>query len=114
MMLSQLFNIATLFVLPFWALMILLPNWKFTQCIMKSYLPFLALAVLYLYLFITSITSDTQALLNPHLENITKLFTDERAITIGWIHFIVVDFFVGRFIYWEGQRTGIYVCLLDH
>ncbi|HBE35357.1 MAG TPA: DUF4281 domain-containing protein, partial [Cyanobacteria bacterium UBA11368] len=43
-MISQLFDIANIFVLPFWALMIILPNWGITRKIMESYLPFVALA----------------------------------------------------------------------
>ncbi|MEH2307382.1 ABA4-like family protein [Nostoc sp.] len=107
MTISQLFNVANLFVLPFWALMILLPNWKVTRQIMSSYLPFVLLAVAYLYLFISSITPENaQALSNPQLADIAKFFADETAAATGWIHFLVMDLFVGRWIYWEGQKTG--------
>ncbi|WP_427158375.1 ABA4-like family protein [Aliinostoc sp. HNIBRCY26] len=106
---TQLFNVANVFVLPFWALMILLPNWKVTRRIMESYIPFLPLAGAYLYLFITSITPENaQALSNPQLADIAKFFADEKAAATGWIHFLVMDLFVGRFIYWEGQKTGIW------
>ncbi len=106
---TQLFNVANVFVLPFWALMILLPNWKVTRRVMESYIPFLPLAGAYLYLFITSITPENaQALSNPQLADIAKFFADEKAAATGWIHFLVMDLFVGRFIYWEGQKTGIW------
>lgn len=109
MNITQLFNVANLFVLPFWALMILLPNWKVTRRIMESYLPFVPLAGAYLYLFITSITPENaQALSNPQLADIARFFADEKAAATGWIHFLVMDLFVGRWIYWEGQKTGIW------
>lgn len=109
MAIAQLFNGANLFVLPFWALMILLPNWGVTRRVMESYLPFVALAGLYLYLFISSITPESaQALSNPQLADIAHFFADEKAAATGWIHFLVMDLFVGRWIYWEGQRTGIW------
>ncbi|MEH2141142.1 ABA4-like family protein [Nostoc sp.] len=109
MTISQLFNVANLFVLPFWTLMILLPNWKVTRRIMESYLPFVLLAVAYLYLFINSITPENaQALSNPKLADIARFFADETAAATGWIHFLVMDLFVGRWIYWEGQKTGIW------
>ncbi|MGI8501525.1 MAG: ABA4-like family protein [Hassallia sp.] len=109
MSISQLFDGANIFVLPFWALMILLPNWKVTQWVMKSYLPFVALAGVYLYLFISSITPENaQALSNPQLADIARFFADEKAAATGWIHFLVMDLFVGRWIYWEGQKTGIW------
>ncbi|MBU7586464.1 MAG: DUF4281 domain-containing protein [Nostoc sp. TH1S01] len=109
MTISQLFDIANLFVLPFWALIILLPNWKVTRRIMESYIPFVPLAGAYLYLFITSITPENaQALSNPQLADIARFFADEKAAATGWIHFLVMDLFVARFIYWEGQKTGVW------
>jgi hypothetical protein len=109
MTISQLFDGANIFVLPFWTLMILLPNWKVTQRVMESYLPFVALAGVYLYLFISSITPENaQALSNPQLADIARFFADEKAAATGWIHFLVLDLFVGRWIYWEGQKTGIW------
>ncbi|MGB5768966.1 MAG: abscisic acid-deficient protein Aba4 family protein, partial [Crocosphaera sp.] len=38
--LSLLFNIANIYALPFWLLMVILPKWGITQKIMSSYLPF--------------------------------------------------------------------------
>ncbi|MBD2130870.1 ABA4-like family protein [Microcoleus sp. ZQ-A2] len=109
MMFAQLFNIANLFVLPFWVLMILLPNWGVTRKVMESYLPFVALALLYIYLFISSITPESAAALsNPQLADIARFFADEKAAATGWIHFLVMDLFVGRWIYLEGQRTGVW------
>ena len=108
-MIAQIFNIANLFVLPFWALMIILPNWKVTRRTMESYLVFVPLAITYLYLFITSITPENaQALSNPQLADIARFFADENAAAVGWIHFLVMDLFVGRYIYLEGQKTGVW------
>ena len=109
MTITQLFNGANVFVLPFWALMILLPNWGITRKVMESYLPFVALAGLYVYLLVSSITPESaQALSNPQLADIARFFADEKAAAVGWIHFLVMDLFVGRWIYWEGQRTGVW------
>lgn len=107
--LDLLFNAANLFVLPFWLLMIVLPNWDFTRKVMGSFLPFVALAVLYLYLFALNINSETaQSLANPQLADIARFFADPKASATGWVHFLVMDLFVGRWIYWEGQRSGIW------
>ncbi len=73
MSLSLLFDSSNVFVLPFWALMILLPKWKVTQKVMQSWLPFVVLAALYLYLFIGSITPESaQALANPKLSDVAQ------------------------------------------
>jgi len=74
---------------------------------MESYLPFVILASAYIYLFIISITPENaQALSNPQLADIARFFANETAAATGWIHFLVLDLFVGRWIYWEGQKTG--------
>ncbi len=92
MTITQLFNVANLFVLPFWALIIFLPNWKVTKRVMESYLPFVPLALAYLYLFVNSITPENaQALSNPQLADIARFFANETAAATGWIHFLVMD-----------------------
>ncbi|AFY75561.1 MAG: DUF4281 domain-containing protein [Hydrococcus sp. C42_A2020_068] len=109
MTITQLFNVSNLFVLPFWALMILLPNWGVTKKVMESFLPFVALAVLYIYFFVGAITPESaQALASPQLADLAKAFSDETVMATGWTHFLVMDLFVGRWIYWEGQRTGVW------
>lgn len=109
MSVSQLFDVANIFVLPFWFLMIFLPKWRITQKVMDSLLPFVALAGLYIYLFSGTITAESaQALSNPQLTDIARFFADERIAATGWVHFLVLDLFVGRWIYWQGQKTGVW------
>jgi Domain of unknown function (DUF4281) len=109
MYISEIFNIANLFVLPFWFLMIFLPKWKVSRGVMESYLPFVPLAITYLYLFITSITPENaQALSNPQVADIARFFADEKAAATGWIHFLVMDLFVGRYIYLDGEKKNIW------
>jgi hypothetical protein len=109
MNLSVLFDVSNVFVLPFWALMILLPNWSWTRKVMGSVLPFVALSALYIYLFINSLDPESaQAFANPQLADLARLFANERVMATGWVHFLVMDLFVGRWIYWEGQRTGVW------
>jgi hypothetical protein len=43
----------------------------------------------------------------PKLADIARFFADEGAAAVGWVHFLVMDLFVGRWIYLEGQRTGV-------
>ena len=109
MSVSQLFDASNLFVLPFWTLMVFLPNWKVTRRVMASFLPFVALAGLYLYLLATSVTAESaEALANPTVSVIAEFFADESAAATGWVHFVVMDLFVGRWVYLEGQRTGVW------
>ena len=103
------FNAANLFVLPFWTLMILLPNWSWSRRILSSFLPFVGLALLYVGLLLVSLTPESvQAMSNPQLAEIAHFFSEESAAATGWVHFLVMDLFIGRWIYWEGQRTGMW------
>ncbi|MCG9885344.1 MAG: DUF4281 domain-containing protein [Cyanobacteria bacterium] len=104
-----LFDGANVFVLPFWALMVLLPNWGITRKIIGSTLPFVALALVYGYLFVASLDpSSAEEFANPTLENLAHLFSQEPVMATGWVHYLVMDLFVGRWIYWEGQKSGVW------
>jgi hypothetical protein len=50
MNLVLLFNLANVYVVPFWAIMILFPNWNITKKVMGSYIIFLPLIGLYIRL----------------------------------------------------------------
>ena len=103
------FNIANLFVLPFWALMIVLPNWGVTKKVMDSLLPFVLLASVYLYLFVTAITPESaETLASPKLADIARAFADQNVMATGWVHYLVMDLFVGRWIYQQGQKTEVW------
>lgn len=107
--LNLLFSIANLFVLPFWLLMIVFPNWNITQKVMKSYLPFIPLACLYIYLFAISLTPESaEALSNPQLPQLAQAFSDEKITFTGWVHFLILDLFAGRYIYWQGKEKNIW------
>ncbi|MCS6812330.1 MAG: ABA4-like family protein [Cyanobacteria bacterium] len=109
MTLDLLFNGANIFVLPFWVLMVLLPNWEVTRRIMASPLPFMALAGLYLYLFISAFDASSAAdFASLQLADVARLFSNQQVAAAGWVHYLVMDLFVGRWIYQEGQRTGVW------
>ncbi len=111
-LLELLFNGANLFVLPFWTLMVLVPNTKLTRTVMGSFLPFVALAALYLFLFVTSFSNveGIDAFSDPNLglAELAGLFADPHVTATGWVHFLVFDLFVGRWIYWQGQESGVF------
>jgi hypothetical protein len=109
MSVTQLFDLANLFVLPFWALMIFLPNWNITKKVMESYLLFIPLVGLYIYFLATTLDAETaKAMSSPNLNAIALFFSEEAAAATGWVHFLVMDLFVGRWIYWQGQEKQIW------
>jgi hypothetical protein len=110
-LLDLLFNAANLFVLPFWTLMILVPNTKLTRTVMGSLLPFAALAGLYLFLFVTSFNVEgIEAFSDPNLglNELAILFANPHVTATGWVHFLTFDLFVGRWIYWQGQDNKVF------
>jgi hypothetical protein len=76
---------------------------------MKSYLLFLPLIFLYIYLFITGLNPDSiEVLSNPQLADLAKVFSDPTITFAGWVHFLVLDLFLGRYIYQQGQTEKIW------
>ncbi|MEO0768196.1 MAG: ABA4-like family protein [Cyanobacteria bacterium J06649_4] len=109
MVIEYLYDSANIFALPFWALMVLFPRWSITRRIMDSTLMFVPLALAYIYCFANSLDPDSMAAFaNPTLSTLASLFADERVMATGWIHYIVMDLFVGRWIYIQGQEKGIW------
>lgn len=108
-MIEYLYDGANVFALPFWTLMVLFPSWSVTRRTMASTLPFVPLAIAYIYCFANSLDPDSiEAFANPTLSTLAGLFADERVMATGWIHYIVMDLFVGRWIYLQGQEKGIW------
>lgn len=110
--LEQIFSLANLFVLPFWALMVLVPKAKLTRAIMGSLLPIAALAGLYVFLFVSSFSNveGLEAFSDPNLKlaDLAALFATPFVTATGWVHYLAFDLFVGRWIYLQGQESGVF------
>lgn len=103
------FNFTNIFVLPFWGLMVLAPRWQVTQKVMDSLIPFAVLAVVYIALFALSLDPDQAAIWsNPTLGDLAALFSLPPVMATGWTHFLVMDLFVGRWIYQQGLERNIF------
>ena len=111
-LLELIFSGANLFVLPFWTLMVLVPNAKLTRTIMASLWPVAALASLYLFLFVASFgnVEGIEAFSDPNLKlaDLANLFAIPFVTATGWVHYLAFDLFVGRWIYLQGQETGVF------
>jgi Domain of unknown function (DUF4281) len=101
------FSLSSLLVMPFWFLMIFLPRWKYTKTIIASPYIIVPAAMIYAVLVIPNIGSTFAQLANPNLESISKLLGSSSGATIGWIHFLAFDLFVGRYAYLEGQKRNL-------
>ena len=110
---ETIFTLSNLFVLPFWALMIFLPHWRWTQRIMRTLWPVVVLAGVYTVLLLTQIGGVAGSLLNPTLDGIAGLLGAPAGAAVGWVHFLAFDLFVGRWAYLDSRERGISAWLVS-
>ena len=104
---GTLFKLSSLAVLPFWALMIFLPRWSATKRLMSSPLVCAAPAVLYAAMVIPRFAEVWRAVSSPEISGIAALLGSPVGATVGWLHFLAFDLFVGRWIYLDGRERGV-------
>ncbi len=102
-MVKILFQLANLWIMPFWALMIFLPHWQWTKRIMASPWMVAVLALVYAMLVLPQAIAVLPLLANPTLPGIAGLLGTPAGAAIGWIHFLAFDLFVGRWIYLDSR-----------
>ena len=101
------FTIANLSVLPVWLLLAIAPRCRVTHLVADSCAIPLLLAVAYVTLLVMVVASGA-ALDFSSLEAVAALFQDERALLVGWIHYLAFDLFIGTWIVRDAQRVGIW------
>jgi len=109
---ASIFRLSNLLVLPFWAVMILLPRWRWTARIMRSPLVCAAPAVLYTALVLPRLGEIWPAVTRPTLGGIAVLLGSPAGTTIAWVHFLAFDLLVGRWMYLDSQERGISAWLM--
>lgn len=109
MTLTQVFNFAIYYVAPFWAGMVIFPNSTITKKVMSSFLPFIPLSILYIYYLLTTVDPNSlSSAFIPKLAQYANLFSQEGGALVVTIHFLAMDLFLGRWIYWQGQEKKIW------
>ena len=109
---STFFRVSNLLVLPFWALMILLPRWRWTMRIMSSPLVIAGPAALYAALVLPRLGVIWPVVSQPTLSGVTALLGSPAGATIAWMHFLSFDLFVGRWMYLDSQKRPRSVWLM--
>jgi hypothetical protein len=101
---TLLFKLSNLLVMPFWALIILLPRWRWTARIMRSPFVSAAPALLYAALVLPRLGTIWPAIARPTMGGVATLLGSPEGATIAWVHFLAFDLFVGRWIYLDSQE----------
>lgn len=107
------FQLANLLIMPFWFIMIFLPHWSWTRRIIGSLWSVVPLALLYAALVLPILTSVVDDIANPTLTGIATLLGTPSGATIGWIHFLAFDLFVGRWAYLDSRQHGFTAWLIS-
>ena len=96
------FEVAGAPLLVFWALIVFLPKWSWTDRFYRTKLPMLYLAALYSVTIVYGLLTEPAmfaTLLDPDLAGVQALLGSEVGATAGWIHFLCFDLLVGTIIW---------------
>lgn len=96
---TLIFQIINIIVLPFWLTMIIAPHSNLTNKLNRGYWQFIPLAVIYTVLILPAFGDILPAVANPQLDSIVALLSNDFGITLVWLHILVWDLFVGRFLW---------------
>ena len=98
-------------ILPFWLMLIIIPNSKFTQILVNSIVLPLILSATYVYLLYQTILLDESLLdvfkLYLSLDNLYTVFATEAFLLIFWIHFLALNLFLGCWVSRDAIKYNI-------
>ena len=98
-------------ILPFWFMLILIPNSKITRIFVNSIILPLVLATTYVYVIYQTILLDESMLdifkLYLNLDNLYTVFATENFLLVFWIHFVALSIFLGSWVSRDGIKHNI-------
>lgn len=106
------FDVENAAIFPFWLGMIAFPKNKVTETVMGSYAVPILLGFVYIYLTYYSFSDpriiEAFSTGKPDLAALSKGFSYEWCMAVGWAHFIAMDLFVGRWIYLDARKNDVF------
>ena len=98
-------------VLPFWLMLIILPNSKFTQILINSVILPLILSSAYIYILYQAILLDEPIFdffkLYSSLDDLYTIFATESFLLVFWLHFVSINLFLGSWVSRDGVKYNI-------
>ena len=98
-------------VLPFWIMLIIIPNSKVTQFFVNSIILPLILSTTYVYAVYQTILLDEPIFdifrLYLSLDGLYTVFSTESFLLIFWLHFIALNLFLGSWISRDGIKYNM-------
>ena len=103
-------------VLPFWLMLIFIPNSKFTQFFVNSIILPLILSAAYVYAIYQSILFEEPIFdffrLYLNLDSLYTIFATESFLLVFWLHFLALNLFLGSWVSRDGVKYNISRSLL--
>ena len=97
-------------VIPFWLLLIIIPNHNITNFLAQSIITTLLLASGYIFvaysIFLDGNIFDGFELYNG-LDGLYSMFSNESFLLIFWIHFLAISLFIGTWIVRDSRKYFI-------
>lgn len=103
----RIFWLGNLLPLPFWVLMILFPNRRLTRRLLASPLVAAPPAAVYAALLAPRLGMVAPAIRTPTLFGVSSLLATPDGATLAWLHMMMADLFVGRWIYLDARERGL-------
>ena len=98
-------------ILPFWLMLIFIPNSKITQIFVNSVILPLILATAYVYTIYQTILLDEPIFdifkLYLSLDNLYTIFATESFLLVFWLHFLALNLFLGSWVSRDGVKYGM-------
>ena len=98
-------------VLPFWLMLVSFPNSKITQIFTNSIILPLVFSTIYIYVFYQIVLLDDPLLdifkLYLGLEDLYMVFSSEKFLLIFWIHFLILNIFLGSWVSRDAFKNNI-------
>ena len=98
-------------VLPFWLMLIFIPNSKVTQIFVNSVILPLTLAAAYVYTIYQTILLDEPIFdifrLYLNLDSLYTIFATESFLLVFWLHFLALNLFLGSWVSRDGVKYNM-------
>jgi hypothetical protein len=104
---ATLFSLTFAVAAPFWALMILLPNWTVTHRIIRSPLIVVPVVAIYATLLVPAFAEVLPAVTDPTLDGVRELLGTADGAAAAWAHMIAFDLFVGRWAWLDSRERAV-------
>ena len=103
-------------ILPFWLMLIFIPNSKITQIFINSIILPLILSTAYVYTIYQVILLDDSIFdifkLYLSLDDLYTVFAKESFLLIFWLHFLALNLFLGSWTSRDGAKYNVPLALM--